>query len=172
MAVDSEMWRNLRDLLGQRGLYLPKRQNVLIANAVHKDVQEELPWPDYDQSRSADNSKVDPCQGQRRNLGEATNMMEAGTTAATFHAEINKEKSLVRHRSILLPHALYDVITWKTCLRHTAVRTISILGRQPKTFSESTCSFLEDVTNRTLLKKIGTVPSLSCWPETSPELSW
>lgn len=47
-ALDTDLRRNLRDPLRQRGVYVPKGRNVVIAKALHQVIQEELPWPDED----------------------------------------------------------------------------------------------------------------------------
>lgn len=49
--MDSHTHRNLRALLRNRDVYVPKRQNVLIADALYRVVQEEIPWPDEDSEK-------------------------------------------------------------------------------------------------------------------------
>lgn len=44
--ISSDQRRNLRDLLCERGVYVPKGRNVFIADALHMVVQEDLPWPE------------------------------------------------------------------------------------------------------------------------------
>lgn len=46
--IDTATRRNLRDLLRSRGVFVPKGRNIVIAQALHQVVQDDIPWPEDD----------------------------------------------------------------------------------------------------------------------------
>lgn len=57
-SIESDTFRNVQNLLHNRRVYVPKRCNVIIADALYQVAHEDLSWPDDDPEKPIDKKKA------------------------------------------------------------------------------------------------------------------
>lgn len=92
-SISTMLRRELRDILRARGVYVPKGRDILIADALFRVLQNELPWPDDDDD-APDGIEVvkQPEAAPSTSHHHGTNISDASKAIANISKSYNRDE--------------------------------------------------------------------------------